>query len=220
MSDAANLMDRMYRRQRHIYDASRKFYLLGRDRLIANLDPPLGGSVLEIGCGTGRNLVKLAQIYPTAHCFGLDVSTEMLDTACKSISRASLQSRIRLARADATSFDPVQLFSEAAFDRIMVSYALSMIPAWTDVLQHAVHLLAPGGSLHIVDFGDQKDMPKAFQFILNRWLALFDVTPRRALPMELANLAVPLGMGCRSQQSFRGYAIHAVVERPVIGSPA
>ena len=31
MSDAAALMDRMYRHQRHIYDLTRKFYLLGRD---------------------------------------------------------------------------------------------------------------------------------------------------------------------------------------------
>ena len=37
MSDAAALMDRMYRRQRHIYDLTRKFYLLGRDEVIARL---------------------------------------------------------------------------------------------------------------------------------------------------------------------------------------
>ena len=30
----ADLMDRIYRRQRHVYDATRKYYLLGRDRLI------------------------------------------------------------------------------------------------------------------------------------------------------------------------------------------
>jgi len=50
-------MDRMYRHQRHIYDASRKFYLLGRDALITGLAPPKGGTILEIGCGTGRNLI-------------------------------------------------------------------------------------------------------------------------------------------------------------------
>ena len=36
MGDAAGaaLMDRLYRRQRHFYDVTRKHYLLGRDRLI------------------------------------------------------------------------------------------------------------------------------------------------------------------------------------------
>ena len=31
-------MDDMYRLQRHIYDLSRAYYLLGRDQLIAELD--------------------------------------------------------------------------------------------------------------------------------------------------------------------------------------
>ena len=127
-SASSALMDQIYRRQRHIYDASRKFYLLGRDELLAGLSPPPGGSVLEIGCGTGRNLVKLAKAYPTALCHGLDVSSEMLGTAERAVGRARLGQRIRLAQADATSFDPVALFERASFDRIVISYALSMIP--------------------------------------------------------------------------------------------
>ena len=96
MSDAAALMDRMYRRQRHIYDLSRKFYLLGRDEAIARLRPARGDKVLEIGCGTGRNLIKLARAYPEARLFGLDVSREMLATAAASTARAGLASRIAL----------------------------------------------------------------------------------------------------------------------------
>ena len=48
---AAQHMDAIYRYQRYVYDATRKFYLLGRDRLITELAPPAGGSVLEIACG-------------------------------------------------------------------------------------------------------------------------------------------------------------------------
>ena len=99
MSDAAALMDHMYRRQRHIYDLSRKFYLLGRDEAIARLRPASGDKVLEIGCGTGRNLIKLAQAYPQAQLFGLDVSQEMLTTAGVSAARAGFASRIVLAQA-------------------------------------------------------------------------------------------------------------------------
>ena len=51
------LMDRIYRRQRHVYDVTRKYYLLGRDALIDRLEPPVDGRVLEIGCGTARNLI-------------------------------------------------------------------------------------------------------------------------------------------------------------------
>src|ERR1700721_4044849 len=105
MSDAAALMHRMYRRQRYIYDLSRKFYLLGRDEAISRLHPAPGDKVLEIGCGTGRNLIKLAQTYPEARLFGVDVSREMLATAAASTARAGLASRIVLAQADATAFD-------------------------------------------------------------------------------------------------------------------
>ena len=57
-------MDAIYRYQRYIYDATRKYYLLGRDRMLDELAPPPGGSVLEIGCGTGRNLICAARRYP------------------------------------------------------------------------------------------------------------------------------------------------------------
>ena len=73
MSDAAVLMDRIYVWQTGIYDLTRKPYLLGRDRLIASLAPPVGGQVLEIGCGTGRNLVEAARRWPHANFHGFDI---------------------------------------------------------------------------------------------------------------------------------------------------
>src|SRR5450631_4686564 len=85
--EATDRMNRMYRRQRHIYDGTRRYYLLGRDLLIAGLQPAAGASVLEIGCGTGRNLVHAAGLYPGARFFGIDVSTEMLTSAISAISR-------------------------------------------------------------------------------------------------------------------------------------
>jgi len=209
-------MDRMYRSQRHIYDASRKFYLLGRDTLIADLAPPAGASVLEIGCGTGRNLVKLAGVYPQVRCYGLDVSAEMLATAQKSVDRAKLTQRIELRQADATNFDPRTLFGRADFDRIVISYALSMIPPWEAVLDHAARCLAPGGSLHVVDFGDQAALPAAFRAVLNQWLAWFHVTPRGTLQPTLAALAETQNMHLRYASRFGGYAAHAMLERPVV----
>jgi len=211
---AAGLMDSIYRRQRHIYDASRKFYLLGRDRLIDDLAPPEGGSVLEIACGTGRNLIRIARRYPGRACFGLDVSSAMLETARRSVARAALSDRIALAQADATDFDPQALFGRAGFDRIVISYALSMIPPWQGVVEEALRRLAPGGELHIVDFGDQRELPRPFSAALNRWLALFHVTPRRELAQVLATAAAQAGATLRATSLHGGYAALAVLRRP------
>lgn len=213
MSDVAALMDRMYRRQRHMYDLSRKFYLLGRDEAITRLRPAPGDKVLEIACGTGRNLVKLARTYPEARLFGLDVSREMLATAAASIARPGLASRIVLAEADATGFDPRALFGAACFERVLISYALSMIAPWREALAHALDVLAPGGSLEIVDFGDCAGLPFPFKRGLRRWLAMFEVTPRENLGDALAALASERGMTCEVESWFRGYAILAVARR-------
>jgi S-adenosylmethionine-diacylgycerolhomoserine-N-methlytransferase len=213
MSDAAALMDSMYRRQRHIYDASRKFYLLGRDEAISRLRPARGGKALEIGCGTGRNLVKLARAYPQVHLFGLDVSQEMLATAAASTARAGFASRIALAQADATAFDPQELFGCANFERVMISYALSMIPPWRKALARALDVVAPGGSLHVVDFGDCAGLPRQFKAGLRRWLTAFDVTPRDDFIPALTALAAERGMVCEIESCFRGYAILAAARR-------
>ncbi|MBV8769920.1 MAG: class I SAM-dependent methyltransferase [Hyphomicrobiales bacterium] len=215
---SAALMDRIYRRQRHIYDATRKFYLLGRDGLLAGLSPPPGASVLEIGCGTGRNLIKLANTYPDTLCHGLDVSVEMLDTAERAIERAGLGDRIRLAKADATSFDPVALFGRASFDRVVISYALSMIPSWREALAKALDCLSARGSLHVIDFGDQTGLPIWFRLAFNRWLALFHVTARWTLAAELARRAHEKGLRCKIRNCSRGYALHAVLDASMSGA--
>lgn len=214
MSDAALLMDRMYRRQRHIYDATRKFYLLGRDGAIAALAPKPGDGVLEIGCGTGRNLIAIAQRFPQAQVFGLDVSNAMLASARGAIERAGLAGRIVVAQADASDFDAEALFGRATFERVLVSYALSMIPPWREALAHALDALSAAGALEIVDFGDQAELPPLFRAGLRGWLAAFDVTPRDALGEALAAQAAERGLRCRTFPLYGGYAMRASVARP------
>jgi S-adenosylmethionine-diacylgycerolhomoserine-N-methlytransferase len=210
---AMELMNRTYRHQRHVYDFTRKYYLLGRDRLIADLDARDGARVLEIGCGTGRNLIAAARRYPGARLFGVDVSTEMLTSAIRSISRTGLASRISVAHGDATRLAPAPLFGTAQFDRIFISYSLSMIPEWRSVLDVAISLLAPNGELRIVDFGHQEGLPGPFRRLLRRWLALFHVTPCDDLETTLRARAAASGALLVFARPYRGYAQYAVMHR-------
>jgi S-adenosylmethionine-diacylgycerolhomoserine-N-methlytransferase len=204
-------MDRMYRRQRHIYDATRKFYLLGRDELIAELNPPAGGATLEIACGTGRNLIRAARAYPAARFYGLDVSEELRAPARARGAAAGLAGRVTLARGDATSFDPQALFGVGAFDRVFISYALSMIPDWERALAEAAMRLSPNGALHVVDFGDQSGWPSVIRGALGAWLARFEVTPRLALEAQMRALAASRGFSVEFRPLFRRYSFLGVV---------
>ena len=141
-SGHAGHMDAIYRSQRHIYDLTRKYYLLGRDALIAAIVPPAGGTVLEVGCGTGRNLIAAARTWPDARFFGIDISEAMLETARGKVTAAGLSDRIVLAQGDATAFDAHGLFGVAAFDRIFQSYTLSMIPDWRGAIREGAGKLA------------------------------------------------------------------------------
>ena len=187
-------MDAIYRTQRHFYDLTRKYYLLGRDRLIRHLSPPAGGSVLEIGCGTGRNLIVAARAWPEAHFFGIDISEAMLETARAKVAKAGLSDRITLAQGDATAFDAEALFGRPAFDRVFQSYTLSMIPDWQGAIREAAAKLAPGGHLDIVDFGQQNGLPRLWRKLLFAWLAKFDVSPRATLRDAVEGVAAAQGL--------------------------
>jgi S-adenosylmethionine-diacylgycerolhomoserine-N-methlytransferase len=196
----AALMDEVYRGQRHIYDLTRKYYLFGRDTLIAGLDARPGMRVLEVACGTGRNLAKVGKAWPDVRLFGLDISAEMLKSA-----RAALGAEARLGEGDACSFDAQAVLGEAAFERIVLSYSLSMIPDWEAALDHAAGLLAGDGQLHIVDFGDLAGLPRPFAAALRAWLAKFHVAPRAAMPAAAASIAHARGLRLKSRRGPLGY---------------
>ena len=205
------LMDGVYRTQRHIYDLTRKYYLLGRDGLIADLAPPPGGSVLEIGCGTGRNLIAVGKAWPEAELFGIDISEAMLETARASTAKAGVAAAF--AKGDACEFDAAALFGRGTFDRVFISYALSMIPDWKAALVQAASRVAPGGRLEVVDFGQQDRLPGLWRRALFGWLAQFHVAPRAELGRVIAALAKETGSAGHCRSLYRGYAIRGGLAR-------
>jgi S-adenosylmethionine-diacylgycerolhomoserine-N-methlytransferase len=210
---AAAHMDRIYRYQRHVYDATRHNFLLGRDTLIAGLLPPDGGCVVEVGCGTARNLIEAAKAYPNARFYGFDISAVMLETARKNITVAGLGHRITVVEGDATSFDLEKLFGLPCADRIFISYALSMMPHWREVLARSTTQLATAGSVHIVDFGQSEGLPRAFKAGLYAWLARFSVHPSAELEGDLRRLSLKENLDLFVAQPFRGYVTYAVLRR-------
>ncbi|MEO1488683.1 MAG: methyltransferase domain-containing protein [Pseudomonadota bacterium] len=205
----AALMDSVYKGQRHIYDATRKYYLFGRDTLIEGLNARPGMRVLEVACGTGRNMAKIARSWPGVRLYGLDISEEMLKNARKAVGEEAV-----LGAGDACSFDSMELLGEEAFERIVISYSLSMIPDWEGAFDHAAAQLAPGGELHVVDFGDLSGLPGPLESALHAWLAKFHVQTRSALPQAAQRIAATRGLEHRSSRGKLGYfQLHTLTKK-------
>jgi len=186
--DAFEKMDKMYRHQRYFYDLTRKYYLLGRDRMLREMKIADGENILEIGCGTGRNLIILAKKHGGAHFFGLDASAAMLKTAARKRDARHLDNiTLKTALADEFSFDETFGLTNK-FDACFFSYAVSIIPTWKESIANALENLKAGKSLYIVDFYDQKNLPTLFQKTLQNWLRQFHVKyPKELIPF-LENL--------------------------------
>ena len=206
-ADQAVAMDRMYRLTRHVYDLTRAYYLLGRDRMLAKVVTTPGTSTLEVGCGTARNLIKLARRPEPGLLCGLDASQEMLDTAAASIARAGVPAagheRIRLRQGLAEQLDARAMFGrDEPFDTIFFSYCLSMVPTWPGAIEAAMANLKTGGHLVIVDFWDQRELPPIFAAGLKRWLAMFHVHYRP----EVHDALAALGTAGRADVTFESVA--------------
>jgi S-adenosylmethionine-diacylgycerolhomoserine-N-methlytransferase len=211
--DAGMRMDRMYRHQRHIYDVTRKFYLLGRDGLLDALPRAPGTAICELGCGTGRNLVQLARRATATRLFGIDVSRAMLAQAARTLDRNGLADRVRLAASGISELDPAAIFGVAEFDAVYLSYVLSMVPGWQECVAAALRILRPGGMLAIVDFADQSSASALRRRALLAWLALFDVHPSAAIEAGLTAIAAAHDPHPMHHSIAGGYAYRLIFRR-------
>lgn len=217
-ADHAVAMDRMYRFTRHVYDVTRAYYLLGRDRLLDKVATSPATATLEVGCGTARNLIRLARRPDPGALFGLDASHEMLETAATSITRSGVEQPGRqpivLRQGLAEQLDARRMFGrEQPFDTIYFSYCLSMVPTWPGAIEAALANLKPGGEMLIVDFWDQKDLPGWFAAGLKRWLSLFHVHYRPEVHEALAQLGVSGRADVTFESVARRYAYIATVRK-------
>lgn len=149
-SSNAAAITQYYRFHSKIYDATRWSFLFGREAIIQQIVAYCAPTnILEVGCGTGKNLKALVRRFPLADITGLDVSADMLTVARQNLG--GMSKRVNFIQQPYTA----PIADKAPYDLILFSYALTMFnPGWEAALQAAYGDLALGGFIAVVDFHD------------------------------------------------------------------
>ena len=155
-------LTRFYRWNAPIYDWTRPFILWGRRDLIAGLGVRPGNHVLDVGCGTGWSFPHL--LSAGARITGVEPAPAMRRRAAARAASFGAEDRVVLSDVPFGADDRYR----AAADRIVLSYSLSMIPPFRELLGAAHAALREGGQIGVVDF---LDAPPGFR----HWLQVSHV---------------------------------------------
>jgi ubiquinone/menaquinone biosynthesis C-methylase UbiE len=195
---------RRYNRLARVYPFFEFAFLLPpgiRGRAVKKIELGFGDRVLEVGCGTGRNLAHLVSaVGPQGVVYGVDASDGMLAKARDLCDRRGWQN-VRLLQQDAGEMalpEPV--------DGVLFSLSYAVIPASQKVLAQAWRQLRSGGRVVIMD----AKLPPGGAGKLLRWpVTVFSRAtvlgdPGRRPWDELKELASEVEM---EELSFRTYYI-------------
>lgn len=172
---------RFYRLWARPYQWLVPFYLLGnegrlRRKVVDALYLQQGQSVLDVGCGTGRNFPYIIErIGPQGRLIGLDYTPAMLQEAQRLTDRRGW-SNVELIRGDAA-----ELSRHDPADAALSTLALTVIPDYRQALQRMVASVRPGGRVAIADARrSERAYARPFNFVadLLGWGAAADVARR------------------------------------------
>lgn len=147
--DHSHPVQRYYALHSKIYDATRWSFLFGRNEILRRVKAShTPTNILEVGCGTGRNLAVLRRLFPNAALTGVDLSPHMLE-----IARRRPELRDGGAKFIGGAYERPVHPGGLAFDLVLFSYALSMFnPGWCAAISSAAGDLVEDGRIAVVDF--------------------------------------------------------------------
>lgn len=108
---------------------------------------PQTGTLLDLGTGTARIPILIAQQSAQLNIIGIDLSENMLKIGRENINNAGLTERIKLEKVDAKSLP----YSEQKFDGIISNSIIHHIPEPLSCLTEIKRVLKPNGSLLLRD---------------------------------------------------------------------
>ena len=124
-----------------------------RARLLDQVNPHPGETLVDLGCGTGSFAVSLARRAPGARVVGLDPDADILVRAARKADAAGQS--VRFVQGFAR--DAAALLGEGVADKVVSSLVFHQLPMEEkrQGLAASWRALKPGGTLHIADYGRQ-----------------------------------------------------------------
>jgi len=107
-----------------------------------------GGSLLEVGCGTGNLQIQIAKAFPAARCAGIDIDPTGIQCAREAVRQAGLSDRITILEGDVAASVPSQSFDVVVMVEVLHEIAPDIRPR---VVAGCANALRKGGWLVIVD---------------------------------------------------------------------
>jgi demethylmenaquinone methyltransferase/2-methoxy-6-polyprenyl-1,4-benzoquinol methylase len=153
MALTKNQIKDLYGKRAANYDLSANlYYLIGfreeryRKSAVSALCLRPGETVVEIGCGTGLNFRYLqAEVGETGRIIGVDLTDAMLEKARGRVVRHSWKN-VETVQGDAAAYR----FPDNVHG-VISTFALTLIPEYEAVMEHASRMLFPGGRFVILD---------------------------------------------------------------------
>lgn len=135
-------IQKSYRRWAPVYDVTFGQITQGGRILAAEHVNAQGGSVLEVGIGTG---LALDYYGPHVRVTGIDLSEDMLREAEARARKGRLKNLAGLHQMDARTL----AFADASFDHVAAMHIMSVVPEPGRVLDEMARVVRPGGSVMI-----------------------------------------------------------------------
>ncbi len=108
---------------------------------------PEQGMILDLGTGTARIPILIAQQRSQLNIIGIDLSENMLKIGTENVSRAGLADQIKLEKVDAKNLS----YSDNKFDGIISNSIIHHLPEPIHCLKEIKRVLKPNGGILLRD---------------------------------------------------------------------